>query len=283
MGYCGGMSPVPHSFSQRRFAPALVAQALDDALSSADGTPVLAISGVQGSGKSTLAAQIVDLARSRGLCAAAVSIDDTYLTRAQRQRLADRVHPLLATRGPPGTHDLALALATLDAAKAGQAFPLPRFDKLADERVPEAQWKKIEQPLDLLVFEGWFLGTPPETEDALLAPLNALERDADADGSWRRWCNQALAEHYPALWQRFDRLWMLQPPSFAVVPHWRWQQEQALQQASPGRSSMTRPQLERFVQFYERISRQALRTLPGIADRVIALDAQRQPLADPQG
>ena len=148
------MSPVPHSFSQRRFAPALVAQALDDALASADATPVLAISGVQGSGKSTLAAQIVDLARTRGLCAAAVSIDDTYLTRAQRQRLADRVHPLLATRGPPGTHDLALALATLDAAKAGQDFLLPRFDKLADERVPEAQWKRIEHPLDLLVFEG---------------------------------------------------------------------------------------------------------------------------------
>mgnify|MGYP007112271628 CR=1 FL=1 len=45
---------------------------------------------------------------------------------------------------------------------------------------------------------------------------------------------------------------------------------------------MTRPQLERFVQFYERISRQALRTLPEIADRVIALDAQRQPLVDAQ-
>lgn len=271
------MSPVPHSFSPRRFASALVAQALDDALSCGARTPVLAISGVQGSGKSTLAAQVVELARARGLCAAALSIDDTYLTRAQRQRLADRIHPLLATRGPPGTHDLALALSTLDAARSGQPFALPRFDKLADERVTEAQWKHIDQPLDLLVFEGWFLGTPAEDEDALREPLNALEREADTDGRWRRWCNQALAEHYPALWQRFDRLWFLQPPGFAVVPHWRWQQEQALQQASPGRSGMSRAQLERFVQFYERVSRQALRTLPGIADRVITLDAQRQP------
>jgi D-glycerate 3-kinase len=62
------------------------------------------------------------------------------------------------------------------------------------------------------------------------------------------------------------------------VPQWRWQQEQALQQASPGRSGMSRAQLERFVQFYERVSRQALHTLPDIADRVIALDAQRRPL-----
>ncbi len=278
LGYCGAMSPVPHRFSPRRFSQTLVTQALDDALASSASTPVLAISGVQGSGKSTLAAQVVELARSRGLCAAALSIDDTYLTRAQRQRLADRIHPLLATRGPPGTHDLPLALSTLDAAKAGHAFPLPRFDKLADERVPELQWSQIQQPLDLLVFEGWFLGTPAESDAALEAPLNALEREADADGTWRRWCNQALADDYPALWQRFDRLWFLQPPSFAVVPQWRWQQEQALQQASPGRTSMSRPQVERFVQFYERISRQALRTLPDIADRTIALDAQRRPL-----
>ncbi len=275
------MSPVPHSFSSRRFNPALVAQALDEALASATGTPVLAISGLQGSGKSTLAAQVVELARSRGLQAAALSIDDTYLTRSQRQRLADRVHPLLVTRGPPGTHELPLALSTLDAARAGQPFALPRFDKLADDRLPASQWQRIERPLDLLVFEGWFLGTPPEADDALAVPLNALECDADSEGIWRRWCNQALADDYPALWQRFDRLWFLQPPGFAVVPHWRWQQEQAMQQASPERTAMSRAQVERFVQFYERVSRQALRTLPDIADRVVPLDAKRQPLPAP--
>ncbi len=271
------MSPVPHRFSARRFPQTLVAQALDEALATGQDVPVLAISGLQGSGKSTLAAQVVELARTRGLRAAALSIDDVYLTRAQRQRLADRIHPLLTTRGPPGTHDLPLALATLDAARAGQAFALPRFDKLADERVPEAQWERIDG-LDLLVFEGWFLGTPAEADAALHAPLNALERDADPEGVWRRWCNRALADDYPALWRRFDRLWFLQPPGFSVVPHWRWQQEQGLQQASPGRTGMNRSQLERFVQFYERVSRQTLRTLPGIADRTIALDAQRQVL-----
>lgn len=271
------MSSVPHRFSARRFPQALAAQALDEALASGRDTPVLAISGVQGSGKSTLAAQVVELAQARGLRAAALSIDDVYLTRAQRQRLAGRVHPLLATRGPPGTHDLPLALATLDAARGGQPFALPRFDKLADERVPQAQWQPV-QHLDLLVFEGWFLGTPPEAEDTLRTPLNALERDADADGTWRRWCNQALARDYPALWQRCDRLWFLQPPGFSVVPNWRWQQEQALQQAAPGRTGMNRAQVERFVQFYERVSRQALRCLPDIADRSVALDAQRRVL-----
>lgn len=260
------------------FPDSLVAQALDDALSVGTGVPVLAISGLQGSGKSTLAAQVVALAGARGLRAATLSIDDFYLTRAERQRLARQVHPLLLTRGPPGTHDLALAHATLDAVAARQPVALPRFDKLADERRPPAEWPRVEGALDLLVFEGWFLGTPAEPEAALDTPLNALERDADPHGHWRRGCNRALANDYPALWQRCDRLWFLQPPDFAVVPRWRWQQEQTLQANHPERSSMSRAQLERFVQYYERVSRQALRTLPALADRVIALDDQRRVL-----
>lgn len=262
--------------SNKGFPQALVGQALDDALGAGVEVPVLAISGLQGSGKSTLAAQVVALAEARGLRAAMLSIDDVYLTRAQRQRLAREVHPLLLTRGPPGTHDLPLAHATFDAIAARQPIALPRFDKLADERVAPAQWPRVDGPLDLLVFEGWFLGTPAQTEAELTPPLNALERDADPDGRWRHWCNQALAADYPSLWQRCDRLWFLQPPDFAVIPRWRWQQEQNMQAAQPERSSMSRAQLERFVQYYERVSRHALRTLPALADRVIALDAQRR-------
>lgn len=258
------------------FADALADQVLDDALSVAARTPVLGISGLQGSGKSTLAAQVVARARQRGLQAAVLSIDDVYLTRAQRQRLARDVHPLLITRGPPGTHDLPLAHSVLEAVAGGVPVALPRFDKLSDERVPAAQWPQPPAPLDLLVFEGWFLGTPAQHEADLQMPVNALEREADAEGRWRRWCNQCLARDYPALWQRMDRLWFLQPPGFAVVPRWRWQQEQSLQRAQPGRHGMSRPQLERFVQYYERVSRQALATLPHQADHVIVLDAQRR-------
>ncbi len=262
------------------FPATLVDQALDDALASHAAVPVLAISGLQGSGKSTFAAQLVQRAGLRGLQAAALSIDDVYLTRAHRQRLARTVHPLVVTRGPPGTHDLPLAHAVLDAVQARRPIALPRFDKLADERLPAAQWQRVQRPLDLLVFEGWFLGTPAEGDTAALeAPLNTLERDSDADGVWRRWCNARLASDYPALWQRCDRLWFLQPPDVAVVPRWRWQQEQALQAAQPGRSGMTRSQLERFVQHYERVSRLSLRSLPSLADHVVALDSERRVVA----
>lgn len=263
------------------FDAALVRQALDDALAlRRAGMPpvVLAVSGLQGSGKSTFAAQVAEAAQARGLAAATLSLDDVYLTASARRQLAADVHPLLATRGPPGTHDLALAHATLDAIAAGRPLRLPRFDKLADDRLPVHEWPVQEAPLDLLVMEGWCLGVPAEPDAALAAPLNDLERTEDVDGRWRRYCNEALRAHYPALWRRFDRLWLLQAPSFDIVAHWRWQQEQALLAAAPGRTGMDPAALARFLAHYERVSRQALRTLPAIADHVVALDEARRPL-----
>lgn len=257
------------------FEASLVAEALEAALSIATATPVFGIVGLQGSGKSTLAGQVAALAKSRGLETAVVSLDDFYLGQQQRQQLARQVHPLLATRGPPGTHDLSLALDTMAQLQEGARVALPRFDKLADDRSPMAQWPVMEGRCDLVILEGWFLKTPPQQPSELLEPVNALERLEDTQATWRRYCNTALAEHYPPLWQTIDKLWFLQGPGFDVVPAWRWQQEQSLQAADPARKAMSRTEVERFVQFFERVSRQALRTLPSIAERTIALDKER--------
>lgn len=257
------------------FQPDFVRAVLDDAI--AAGARVYGIAGLQGSGKSTLSAQVASRAEADGRRVAVLSIDDFYLDQGARQALARDVHPLLATRGPPGTHDLPLACDTVDALRAGRATPLPRFDKIDDVRLPRAAWPTCAGA-DLVILEGWFLRTPPQAPDALVAPLNPLERDEDPVGTWRRYCNEALGRDYPALWRRIDRLLFLQGPGFEVVPNWRWQQEQTLQAREPGRRTMTRPQVERFVQFFERTSRQALRTLPAIADRTITLDADRNPL-----
>lgn len=257
------------------FAPGFVSAVLDDALAS--GARVHGISGLQGSGKSTLAAQLAAEASRRGLRCAQLSIDDVYLPRASRLRLAREVHPLLATRGPPGTHEVPLAIRTLEALRDGRATALPRFDKLADERLQESRWPRADA-VDLVFFEGWFLGTPSEDASALARPINALERREDVDGRWRRWCNEALGRDYPALWACIDRLLVLQAPSFDVVARWRWQAERALAATRPGAPAMDRAAIDRFVQHYERISRQALRTLPAIADRVVALDPQRRPV-----
>jgi D-glycerate 3-kinase len=261
------------------FPASLVESALASARALPQAVPVWGLSALQGTGKSTFAAQLAQAAQGAGLRIAVLSLDDFYLTRDARKALARQVHPLLETRGPPGTHDLPLALATLGALRAGKPVKLPRFDKLADERAPESQWPTLEAPAQLVIFEGWCLGTPAQDAADLPAPINALERDEDADATWRTFCNHALARHYPALWQTCDALWFIQPPGFDNVVAWRWQAEQQLQAAHPDQAGMTRPQLERFVQHYERVSRQALRTLPALADRVIAVDAQRRVIA----
>lgn len=271
------------------FEAALVARVLDDALAghaAGDAPRILGISGLQGTGKSTLAAQLVAAAQARGLRAVSLSIDDVYLDQPERQQLAHDVHPLLATRGPPGTHDVVLACHTLDALRAGQPVDLPRFDKLGDRRVPHAQWQRSDA-VDLVVFEGWCLGATAETDEALRDPVNALERDEDGDGRWRRWCNDALARDYPALWTRIDHLLFLQPPGFEVVREWRWQQECAMaaaarQAGAATGNAMTRAQVDRFIQHYERVSRQALRVLPALASATITLDADRRPVSSPQ-
>ena len=257
------------------------AQLVDEALAAARvlplATPVFAITGLQGSGKSTLADQVAARARDAGLRVAVLSLDDLYLTHAQRRRLAREVHPLLATRGPPGTHDVALGCDVLDALREGRDAVLPRFDKLADDRASDSAWSRIDGRMDLVLFEGWCLKAQPENDAALATPINALERDEDADGRWRRYCNDALRRDYPALWSRIDALWFLQPPGFEVVRTWRWQQEQAMAARDPSRSGMDRAQLDRFIQHYERTSRHLLATLPAIAERVIPLDEQRRP------
>ena len=115
-------------------------------------------------------------------------------------------------------------------------------------------------------------------DEAALTGTAEPEIAKDPDGRWRHYCNDALARDYPALWSRIDRLLFLQPPGFETVPAWRWEQERALQARRAGPHAMDRARVARFVQLFERVSRQALRTLPDIADLTLRLDAQRRPV-----
>ena len=237
---------------------------------------VIGISALPGSGKSTLAACMVDIARQQGLRAATLSLDDFYLSGAQRRQLAQQVHPLLSTRGPPGSHDLPLALHTISQLRDGHCCALPRFDKLADEPLPVRQWPQSGPRLQLLILEGWMLGVQAQEASALLAPVNPLERDEDADGRWRHWCNQRLQDDYPALWQQLDWWCLLQAPDWETVRGWRAEQEARLA-INQGRSGMDAAALARFLAHFERVGRHALASLPARAALCIALDAQRRP------
>ena len=274
------MASPPHTAAPAGFDPSLVRRLVAQAVSLPMRPVVFAITGLQGSGKSTLAGQMAALAKAAGILSMALSIDDFYLGRRERRELARRVHPLLAQRGPPGSHDVALACRTLDALRTmqpGEVLRVPRFDKLADTRLPPSRWTPVRQRPDLIFFEGWLLGVQPQAAADLYRAVNAFETRRDPDGRWRAWCNRALADYAP-LWARLDHLAWLKGPGFDIVGAWRWQQEQTLQAARPRCAAMSREQVDDFVQAFERISRHAQATLAGIVDGVIELDALRHPV-----
>jgi len=238
---------------------------------------LLGINGAQGTGKSTLA-DYLGLASEtlHDWTVAVLSIDDFYLTRAARAALAGNVHPLLATRGVPGTHDTAMLDACLDglcALGAGTRLALPRFDKATDDRAAEAHWPMVTGRIDLVILEGWCVGTAAQDDADLVEPVNELERDQDGDGHWRRYVNDRLRTDYEPLFDRLDALVFLEAPGFDAIFRWRLEQEQKLAAASPPGATgiMDRDQVAQFIQYYERLTRSNLEHLPEVAEFVFKL------------
>lgn len=236
---------------------------------------VIGLCGAQGSGKSTVAKYAASLLEDRGQRAVAVSLDDFYLTHDARQRLARAVHPLLATRGPPGTHDVAMAGAAIDQLRSKGKAVLPRFDKATDNRSPRASWPTVASPVDVIILEGWCVGALSQGRAALATPVNDLERDEDPEAVWRTYVNDQLDGPYQALFGRLHDLILLQAPSFEVVAGWREEQEAKLRARTGG--GMTPDEVTRFVSHYERLTRWILAEMPGRADWVVTMDTERNP------
>lgn len=249
---------------------------------------VLGICGSQGAGKSTMARVLQEALReSNELAVAVLSLDDLYLSSSERLRLAREVHPLLRTRGVPGTHNVNLGIEIIERlirAKPKEITRLPRFDKALDEPKAAERWEKFSGRADLVIFEGWCVGAVPQMESALAQPINALECDFDPDGRWRRYVNGQLAGPYRALFDLLNRLLMVRAPGFEVVVDWRQEQERKLEartRAAPAAATriMNDAELRHFVMYYERITRHILAEMPARADAVVQLDARRQIIA----
>jgi D-glycerate 3-kinase len=246
--------------------------------------PIVAgVCGPQGSGKSTMSRFLAALLEARGWRTAILSLDDLYLTREERAQLAETVHPLLAVRGVPGTHDVDLGLEVLDAlfgAGIGDTTRMPRFDKAADTRAPGSGADDFEGPVDIIVFEGWCVGATPQDPDLLDEPVNALEREEDPECVWRRYVNEQLAGAYQELFGRIDFLTLLQAPDFSHVRAWRTEQEHKLRasvEGTPGAARvMSDEEVARFIMHFERLTRHVLAEMPPRADARLKLDAARR-------
>ena len=233
-----------------------------------DRPALIGVAGAQGSGKTSVCERLA--AENQGRFAQ-FSIDDLYLDRAQRAELAKRTHPLFVTRGPPGTHDIALARATIEAlmsAGADTKTPLPRFDKIKDAMKPRAEWPIIRGRPQAILIDGWCLGALPV---AISAPANAVEEE-DANGLWRETQNQFLRTSYADWFARFDAIVYLRAPSWDIVRRWRGQQEVTLR--ARALSAEEEAWIDRFILHYETITR-AMMAGARMADWVVEIDEAR--------
>lgn len=279
---------LPESYieqAQHWFSP--LARAIAEKWKKANKTLIVGINGSQGSGKSTLADYLALLWRKDyQLNVVVLSIDDFYFTLQQRQELSETIHPLLLTRGVPGTHDIDLAVEVIRSLSEGTSPTLvPRFNKATDDRFPEHEWDSIPPGTDIIILEGWCMGAQPQTEEELMMPVNELEKIEDPDGHWRRYVNCQLAEVYPRLFDLVDCWVMLKAPSFKCVYQWRLEQENKLRDSLAATTDVTgyndqkvmdSKAIGRFIQHYQRITEHLLKTLPERVDYLFELDKNRK-------
>jgi D-glycerate 3-kinase len=232
---------------------------------------IVGVTGAQGSGKTTLATMLVLWAREQGIAAAAVSLDDYYLSQQQRAVLAVTIHPLLAMRGMPGSHHIEQAIADAQAVLCGESIALPSFDKALDQPGSPG----ASQHIDMLIVEGWCLGLTPQSPEQLIGAINSLELTEDQCGHWRTFVNSQLATHYQLYWQLFSQLIWLKAPDWPAICRWRALQEQQLW-LSRGKG-MNDAELARFMQSFQRLTEHSFLLLPQLADVVVELDQLHRP------
>ncbi|MBI1188500.1 MAG: kinase [Alphaproteobacteria bacterium] len=240
---------------------------------------MIGLGGAQGCGKSF---HCCAFARDSGLRVAHFSLDDVYLTLAEREEMARAIHPLFITRGPPGTHDLEFArtcVGALMSARPDQETRLPRFDKARDDRAPEKDWPVFVGRPDVIVIDGWLIPAAPPVGTPT-GPINALEEIEDPHRIWRNHMLTPLATRYPIFFRQFDATIYLQAPNFDIVRAWRAEQEKE----TLGRqlSGLEHAALDRFIQHYERVTR-AMLAGGHKADWVVQLDEERAPVRIERG
>lgn len=240
-------------------------------------TLVVGINGAQGSGKTTLSDLLVFLFKQQHqLNALSISIDDFYLTQLERRQLSKRVHPLLKTRGVPGTHDITLANLTINNLIQGQPTKIPRFDKLSDERHSESEWSYVTSPVDIIVIEGWCLGISDQDDNEIIMPVNDLELNQDPDALWRSYVNLRLRTDYADFFELIDSWVMLKAPSFSCVYKWRLEQEHKLRAKTlKVDNSMGCFEVSEFIKYFQRFSEHGLRTLPDRVNFLYELNSDR--------
>lgn len=242
---------------------------------------VIGINGAQGAGKTTfckVTGLLLEQLFNKNVVS--FSIDDLYKSQQQRQALADQIHPLFKTRGVPGTHNIEQGIKILKQLGDQNITDclIPVFDKAADNPLPQAQWKPVKSHCDIILFEGWCVGSCAQTAEQLKYPINQLEEEEDGEGIWRNHVNRQLQNSYAELFSMIDIMAMLKIPDFNKVYEWRKLQEQKLKRSRTRKidNTMNDHDIKHFIMHFERITRHNLEDMPERSDIVFHLNNNHQ-------
>ena len=236
------------------------------------------LSGSQGIGKTTLLKLIKTIFKKKfNKKILSISLDDFYLDKKEREKIATNIHPLLKTRGVPGTHDIKYLLDTINRFdKSKYPIDLPLFDKLSDSR--KKTQKLIKTKCDILILDGWCVGCPAISRKYLFSNINTLERKFDNNGKWREYYNRLLINKYSKVFGKFNSVIYIKAPSFKHVLSWRIKQEKFLRKLSKKdkSSGMSPKEIERFIQHYEKITKWMLKKMPALANIVLYVNKDQK-------
>ncbi len=240
------------------------------------------LAGGQGTGKTTISSIIkIILTKYFKLRVFRISIDDFYKTRKERRSLSKRVHPMLLTRGVPGTHDVKMMSNFFKKTKSKKfkKIKLPTFNKAIDDRFSKKYWYDLRDKPDVIIFEGWCVGARSEKNMTLKKSLNYLEKANDQKLIWRKYVNQQLKSKYKKLYSQLNCLIYLKAKNFNLLQKWRLKQEHKLWLKSKNSSKnkiMSKDDVIKFMQTYQRITQNMFKNMPKYASIILNLNSNHQ-------
>ena len=243
---------------------------------------LIGLGGGQGTGKTTISSILkIILTKYFKLNVFKISIDDLYKTRKDRIKLSKRIHPLLMTRGVPGTHDINFIFDLLKKVKNKRFNQqrLPKFNKAIDDRLKRKSWYLVKKVPDVIIFEGWCVGARAEKNTSLKKSINPLERKEDKNLIWRKYVNSKLQSKYKKLFSKLDCLIFLKASSFKLLQSWRLKQEALLKLHSKNKANskvMSKNEVLTFMQTYQRVTQNMFKFAPKYSSIVLNLNRNHQ-------
>ena len=238
------------------------------------------LAGGQGTGKTTISSLIrIILIKYFRLNVFRISIDDFYKTRKERINLSKRVHPMLLTRGVPGTHDINMMLNFFRNSKSKKfkRLKLPTFNKAIDDRFNKKKWYDLKKRPNVIIFEGWCVGAKSEKNSTLKKTINSMEKTKDQKQVWRKYVNHQLKSKYKNLYSQLNCLVFLKAKNFSLLQKWRLKQERKLRVKSKVKSKiMSKADVLNFMQTYQRITQNMLKNMPKYASVIFNLNSNHQ-------